>query len=142
MKWLDNKLYKILLGTASVTLLVGCTDSFLGQDPLSFYEPNTTYNTESGLDAALAVCDRHLRYMYTSGNSNNAPIASDYIFSDIGLYGKTDANATDLQDDLAAKIQPTSGLLDNGDGNHIMTLWNESFNGVKYANTLLAYVDM
>lgn len=141
MKWLDNKLYKILLGTASVTLLVGCTDSFLGQDPLSFYEPNTTYNTESGLDAALAVCDRHLRYMYTSGNSNNAPIASDYIFSDIGLYGKTDANATDLQDDLAAKIQPTSGLLDNGDGNHIMTLWNESFNGVKYANTLLAYVD-
>lgn len=125
----------------TAALLIGCTDNYLAQDPLSFYEPETTYNSESGLEAAMAVCDRHLRYMYTSGNTNNAPIASDYIFSDIGLYGKTDANATDLQDDLAAKIQPTSGLLDNGDGNHIMTLWNESFNGVKYANTILRYID-
>lgn len=130
-----------LFSVVSFIALMGCTDKFLNQDPLSFYEPNVVYNTEDGLDAALAVCDRHLRFMYTSGATTNAPIASDYIFSDIGLYGKTDANGTDLQDDLASKIQPTSGLLDNGDGNHIMTLWNESFNGIKYANTVLSYID-
>lgn len=141
MKHLNKNLCKSIFSIASVAMLIGCSDNYLGQDPLSFYEPSATYSTESGLQAALAVCDRHLRYMYTSGNTNNAPIASDYIFSDIGIYGKTDATATDLQDDLATKIQPTSGLLDNGDGNHIMTLWNESFNGIKYANTVLSYID-
>lgn len=141
MKNMNKNFCKSILWIASVAMLIGCSDNYLDQDPLSFYEPTATYSTESGLQAALAVCDRHLRYMYTSGNANNAPIASDYIFSDIGIYGKTDANATDLQDDLAAKIQPTSGLLDNGDGNHIMTLWNESFNGIKYANTVLSYID-
>lgn len=141
MKHLNKIFCKGIFCITATVMLTGCSDSYLAQDPLSFYEPTTTYSTESGLQAALAVCDRHLRYMYTSGNTNNASIASDYIFSDIGIYGKTDANATDLQDDLAAKIQPTSGLLDNGDGNHIMTLWNESFNGIKYANTLLSYID-
>lgn len=141
MKNININLRKSIFCIVSASLLAGCSDDYLSQDPLSFYEPGTTYTSESGMKAALAVCDRHLRYMYTSGNTNNAPIASDYIFSDIGLYGKTDANATDLQDDLAAKIQPTSGLLDNGDGNHIMTLWKESFNGVKYANTILRYID-
>lgn len=141
MKYLNNNFYKGIFYISSISMLMSCTDSFLKQDPLSFYEPEVTYNSEAGLEAAMAVCDRHLRYMFTSGNGNNAPIASDYIFSDIGIYGKTDANATDLQDDLAAKIQPNSGLLDNGDGNHIMTLWNESFNGIKYANTVLSYID-
>ncbi|MCD8385889.1 MAG: RagB/SusD family nutrient uptake outer membrane protein [Bacteroidales bacterium] len=131
----------VSFGLIMAGMLAGCSDSFLEQDPLSFYEPATTYNSESGIKAAIAVCDRHLRYMYTSGNTNNAPIASDYFFSEIGLYGKTDANATDMQDNFAEKITPTSGLLDNGDGNHILTLWNESFNGVKYANTVLSYVD-
>lgn len=139
MKYIN--IHKCILLAIAAVILSGCTDSFLDQDPLSFYEPSSTYSTESGLQAAMATCDRHLRYMYTSGNHNNAPILSDYIFSDVGLYGKTDANATDMQDDLAAKIQPTSGLLNNGDGNHIMTLWNESFNGIKYANTVLSYID-
>lgn len=141
MKRINQYITKSVFCAVSAVMLVGCTDSYLEQDPLSFYEPTTTYSTESGLQAALAVCDRHLRYMYTSGNHNNAPIVTDYIFSDIGLYGKTDANATDLQDNFAAKIQPTSGLLNNGDGNHIMTLWNESFNGLKYANTVLSFID-
>lgn len=131
----------ILLAVGASAMMTGCTDEFLAQDPLSFYEPSSTYNSEAGLKAAMAVCDRHLRYMYMTGNANNCPIASDYIFSDIGIYGKTDANATDMQDNLADKIQPTSGLLGNGDGNQIMVLWEESFNGIKYANTVLSYID-
>lgn len=136
-----TNIYKGIFVAASAAMLMGCSDNYLGQDPLSFYEPEATYNTESGLQAALAVCDRHLRYMYTNGNHNNAPIASDYIFSDIGLYGKTDAGAGDLMDNLADKIQPTSGLLNGGDGNYLLNFWNESFNGVKYANTVLSFID-
>ena len=124
-----------LFAAVAATMMTSCNDDYLAQDPLSFYEPSSTYNSEAGLKAAMAVCDRHLRYMFTTGNANNCPIATDYLFSDIGIYGKTDANATDLQDDFARKIQPTSGLLGNGDGNHIMVLWEESFNGIKYANT-------
>ena len=130
-----------LLAAVAAMMLTSCNDDYLAQDTLSFYEPSSTYNSEAGLKAAMAVCDRHLRYMFTTGNANNCPIATDYLFSDIGIYGKTDANATDLQDDLARKIQPTSGLLGNGDGNHIMVLWEESFNGIKYANTVLSYID-
>jgi hypothetical protein len=141
MKYINQKLYKSVVCAAAVGILMSCSDGFLAQDPLSFYEPAATYSTESGLQAAMAVCDRHLRYLYTSGNANNSPILSDYIFSDIGIYGKTDANATDLQDDLAHKIQPTSGLLGNGDGNNIQWIWDESFNALKYANTVLSYID-
>lgn len=136
-----HNLYRIALAALSAASLAACSDSYLDQDPLSFYEPTATYSTESGLQAALAVCDRHLRYYYTNGNTNNCPISTDYIFSDMGLYGKTDATAAGLQDDLAAKIQPTSGLHDGGDSNWIMTLWNEGFSGIKYANTVLSYID-
>jgi len=141
MKYINSKIYKGVVCAAAASVLMSCSDSFLEQDPLSFYEPAATYSTESGLQAAMAVCDRHLRYLYTSGNANNSPLLSDYIFSDIGIYGKTDANATDLQDDLAHKIQPTSGLLGNVDGNNIMWIWDESFNAIKYANTVLSYID-
>lgn len=129
------------MSVASVAITTSCTDSFLEQDPLSFYEPSSTYNTESGLQAAMAVCDRHLRYHFINGNANNCPIATDYLFSEIGIYGKTDANATDLMDNLADKITPTSGLGGNCDGNMIQLIWDESFNGIKYANTVLSYID-
>ena len=46
---------------AMASMLVGCGDSFLEQDPLSFYEPATTYSTEAGLQAALAQCDKQLK---------------------------------------------------------------------------------
>ena len=71
---------------------------------MSFYEPTTTYTTEAGLQAALAVCDRHLKMMIVDPkNGNNTPLASDYFFSEIGLYGKTDAGSG-FQDDLQINL--------------------------------------
>ena len=29
-----------------------------------------------------------------------------------------------------------------GDTNRLMYLWNEAFNGIKYANTVLSYIDL
>ena len=56
---------------ASAALLnTGCSDDFLAQDPLSFYNPENTYTTESGLQAAMAMCDYGLKEMLMDGNGN------------------------------------------------------------------------
>lgn len=130
----------ILTGTA---ILASCSDDFLAQDPLSFYEPTSTFSTESGLQAALAMCDRHLRnyWTYYSSSANNVPISTEYMFSDISVFGWTDVGGN-LQDDLAKKITPTSFLLNATNSvNHIGFFWDETYTGIKYANTILSYID-
>lgn len=46
-----------------------------------------------------------------------------------------------FQDDFANKLTPTSNMDTGGDTNRLMYLWNEAFNGIKYANTVLSYID-
>ena len=135
-----NKLFKGCMVFASLTMLGSCDESFLKQDPLSFYEPKTTYATEGGLQAALAMCDLHYKTMLMDGNGNVLPIASLYFMSDIGLYAKTDAGGG-IMDDFANKITPTSGMAGGGDSNAMIRFWDEAWNGIKYANTVLSYVD-
>lgn len=121
-------------------LATGCTDSFLEQDPLSFYNPNNTYTTESGLQAAMAMCDLGLKEMLLDGNSNMLPIASTYFASDIGLYGKTDAGSSVMMDNIA-RITPTSGMGSGGDSNAMSRFWTRTWNSVTFANTVISYVD-
>ena len=121
-------------------LLANCGNSFLEQDPLSFYEPKATYSTESGLQSALAMCDKHLLSMIADGNWNVIPMTSNYIMSDIGLYAKTDMGGG-FMDDFDAKLTPTSGMASGGDANAMQRFWNEAYTGIKYANTVLSYVD-
>ena len=135
-----NKIAKGCVAVTSVAMLGGCTDSFLEQDPLSFYEPKTTYVTEAGLQSALAMCDLHYKTMLMDGNGNVLPIASLYFMSDIGLYAKTDAGGG-IMDDFANKITPTSGMAGGGDSNAMSRFYNEAWTGIKYANTVLSYVD-
>ena len=135
--------YSILKGfsaVAAVSMLSGCSDNFLEQDPLSFFEPTKTYTTEAGLKSALAQCDLHYKTMLMDGNGNVLPIASVYFMSDIGLYAKTDAGGG-IMDDFANKITPTSGMAGGGDSNAMSRFYSESCNGIKYANTVLSYVD-
>ncbi|MDE5713287.1 MAG: RagB/SusD family nutrient uptake outer membrane protein, partial [Muribaculaceae bacterium] len=135
--------YNILKGfsaVAAVSMLSGCADNFLDQDPLSFFEPTKTYTTEAGLKSALAQCDLHYKTMLMDGNGNVLPIASVYFMTDIGLYAKTDAGGG-IMDDFANKITPTSGMSGGGDSNAMSRFYSESCNGIKYANTVLSYVD-
>lgn len=127
------------LAVASFAAVTGCSDSFLEQDPLSFFEPKATYVTESGLKSALAACDLHYKTMLMDGNGNVLPIASVYFMTDIGLYAKTDAGT--VQADFANLITPTSGMASGGDYNAMQRFYDETWNGVKYANTVLSYVD-
>lgn len=136
-----NKLNIKLAGLTLAMLLTGCSDDFLKPDPLSMYEPGATFSTVSGLEAAMAVSDRHLRIIMLDGNDNNMPISTELQFSEMGLWGKTDANGDQMQDNLAYKITPRSGLHSGGDANHILRFWNEGWNGIKYANTVINNVD-
>lgn len=140
MKKYIQKLFVGCLAIVSMVLLTNCSDSFLKQDPLSFYEPTTTYTTEAGLQSALAMCDLHYKTMLMDGNGNVLPIASVYFMSDIGLYAKTDAGGG-IMDDFANKITPTSGMAGGGDSNAMHRFWDQSWTGIKYANTVLSYVD-
>ena len=97
---------------AMSSMMVGCTSDFLEQDPLSFYEPAATYSTEAGLQAALAQCDKQLK-TYRIG----------------------------FQDNFDAKLTPTSGMAGGGDANYMQRFWDQGFSMVKYANTILSYID-
>lgn len=134
-----NKLVKGCMVLASAAMLVSCSDSFLEQDPLSFYNPGNTYATESGLRSAMAMCDLGLKEMLMDGNGNVLPIASLYFMTDIGLYAKTDAGF--FMDDFANKITPTNGMKGGGDENSMSRFWDRGWTSIKFANTVLSYVD-
>ena len=122
------------------SMMVSCGDSFLEQDPLSFYEPATTYSTEAGLQAALTQCDKQLKTYRIDGNWNNVGIFTNYLMSDVGMYAKTDMNGG-FQDNFDAKLTPTSGMAGGGDGNYMQRFWDQGYSMVKYANTILTYID-
>lgn len=140
-KTIINKVSLTAMALAGLSLMSSCSRDFLDQDPQSFYEPKTTFSTESGLQAALAMADRHLRLYWTNYTANNLnlPITTEYMFSDMSLYGKTDAGSG-FWDDIANKLTPTNGLYSN-DTNHTMFFWDQTYTGIKYANTVLSYID-
>lgn len=139
-----NYMSKSLLLLAGTTMLAtSCSDDFLKQDPLSFYEPKTTFATESGVNAALAMGDRLLRgiTVHYSGGSNNIPLSTEYFFSELALFGKTDVGAA-FCDDWATKLTPTTFISDGGNANSaIGYFWNQGYSGVKYANTVISNID-
>lgn len=139
--YMKNKLSKGILILTGAALLSACTDDFLKPDPLSFYEPETTFSTESGLQSVLAMCDRHLRLYWTNYEANNirVPIGTEYLFSDVAIYGKTD-NVGGAYGTWATRLTPTSGIA-NGDDNQIKYFWDQHYSGIKYANTILSYID-
>ena len=49
--YIKNKLSKGVLLLTGIAVFSACTDNFLKPDPLSFYEPETTFATDSGLEA-------------------------------------------------------------------------------------------
>lgn len=133
---------KFMLAGASLSMLAmtGCSDSFLEPDPQSFYEPAATYTNEAGLQSAMAMCDRQLLTLLIDGNWNHVSLSSNYMMSDIGLYAKTDMG-DGFQDNFAEKLTPTTGMAGGGDGNAFQRFWDQAYTGIKYANTVLSYVD-
>ena len=135
-----NKYAIAALGMAGMVALTACSDSFLEPEPLSLYEPTTTFSTEKGLMSAFASADKQLKAYWTNTEECDLmlPIMSEYLFSDIAVAAKTDdANAfTDIKE----RFTPNSGWY-NFDQNRLVIFWGETFNGIKYANTIISYID-
>jgi tetratricopeptide (TPR) repeat protein len=133
---MKKNLFKILLFSGAVaTTLTACKKTYLQPDPLSFYEPDATFNTKSGLDAAMATCDRHLRsyWTYFSYQDLGLPISTEYMFSDVAVASKTDDG--NIFADIGTRLTPTDMP------ERVGYFWGETYNGIKYANTILSYID-
>lgn len=136
-----NKLYQFAAGLLCATAMFsGCSEEFLKPDPLSFYEPTTTFSTESGLRSALAMVDRHLRtyWSFYSTQDLSLPISSQYVMSDLMVSGKTDDSNIFI--DVATRLTPQAGL-NNDNTNRLSYFWGESYTGIKYANTVISFID-
>lgn len=141
MKTIYNKIAKLAAPVLCAAVLSGCADSFLKPDPLSFFEPATTFSTESGLRSAMSYADRHMRRYYISENTNNIPLFTDQVFGDMVIYGKTDAGSG-FVGDIAGNLTPTSWMATSfNDGIMIGWMWNDTWDHVKAANTVLNFVD-
>jgi hypothetical protein len=138
----------LVIALCSSGLFNSCSDDFLKPEPLSFYEPGVTLSSESGMQAVMAMTDRHLRHYWThqennvGGNSN--PMGTEYMFSDLMAYGKTDETATGLNFQAGSLTPQNSGSGEgsgNSNGNLIQYFWTETYNGLKYANTIITYIE-
>ena len=127
------KLSKVLL--IIVIFFSSCKKDYLKPDPTSFLEPGATFSTRSGLDAAMAICDRHLRsyWTYLEVTQLSLPISTEYMFSDVAVAGKTDDGG--IFTDIATRLTPTEMP------ERVPYFWNETYNGIRYANTIVSYVD-
>ena len=138
-----NRNITVIAVLCGLVFLSSCKKSFLKPDPLSIFAPSTTFTTESGLQAVLAECDRHIRtyWTYYSAVSNSVPIATEYQFSDLAVYGKTDVSPSDPNFQIATGLTPIGGYHTTAnDGEYIGYFWDETYNAVKYANTILTYI--
>jgi len=144
MKQITQKLKPICLALflGGAVFLGGCSEEFLKPDPLSFYEPTATFSTESGLKAAMAICDRHLKLYYATDHNEMLTLGTEYIFSDLMVASATDKKS--MLCDVANMLTPTSdnSSLQNLDRtNSIWYFWKETYNGIMFSNTVIQFVD-
>jgi len=121
-----------------ILCLSACQDDFLDPDPLSLYEPTQTFTTEAGLTAAMATCDNHLKNYWTNTNPIDLmlPLQSESMFSDIAVGSKTDDAYAFI--DINERFTPSTGFF-NDDRNRLVIFWGETYNGIKYANTIIDF---
>ncbi|MDR1098328.1 MAG: RagB/SusD family nutrient uptake outer membrane protein [Tannerella sp.] len=144
MKQITQKLNCLCfaLFTGCILLFSGCSEEFLKPDPLSFYEPATTFSTESGLQAAMAICDRHLKNYWATDHNEMLTVGTEYIFSELMVASATDKR--NMLCDVANMLTPTSdnSSYQNLDRtNSMWYLWEETYKAIMYANTVIQFVD-
>lgn len=135
MKKIVIKISTILFILIATQIDIGCSEDWLKTDPLSFYEPSTTFTTKEGLEAALTTCNKHLRhYFYIDA----APFYTDILFSDVAVEGTTDKSGP--AQDINALVTPSSDN-NNENTNKINFFWIEGYYGIKYANSVISNID-
>ena len=137
MKSINKKLvYGLGMLFGALFISISCNKSYLKPKPLSFYTPETTYTTPEALQDALVACERNLRYDFFG---DGAPMITQCIFSDVSVEGTTDKSGP--AQDMNLQITPDAPLNDV-DHNRIGWFWTQSFYRLKYANTVLEYINV
>ncbi|MGN6490917.1 MAG: RagB/SusD family nutrient uptake outer membrane protein [Agriterribacter sp.] len=130
-----NKTKLIMPAVMLISVFASCKKDFLKPEPLSFYTPDATFNTPQGLKSTIIACERNLRYEWFG---DGAPIITQNIFSEVAVEGTTDKSGP--AQDLNLLITPTTQL-NHVDFNRIGWYWYEGYKGVKYANTVITFID-
>ena len=140
MKDYKNKIKSLSCLALGSLMLIGCSDDFLKPDPLSLYDPETTFSTRAGLDAALGSADKQLRAYWTNTSAIDLqlPLTSEYMFSDMLVAGKTDD--PNIFIDINERFTPQEGYYDD-DRNRLTIFWGETYAGIKYANQIVSFID-
>ena len=119
-----------------VLLWSGCSEEFLKPEPLSFYAPENTFVNAEGLNSALVACLRNSRHdVY----GDCPPFLNDNIFSEVAVEGTTDKTGPLM--DMPAQLLPDLDM-DDKDRTSIGWFWNEAYNRIKYANTVISRIDV
>lgn len=127
-----------ILGAALV--MTSCSRSFLDPDPLSVFEPKKTFKTESGLQASMAIADRQIKLYYAANDDAGLPLPTEFMFSEMLAAAATDK--VQLFANIADMLTPNSDdktAINLNRQNSIWHFWLESYNGIKNANTIIAY---
>ncbi|RNI33548.1 RagB/SusD family nutrient uptake outer membrane protein [Hanamia caeni] len=140
MKSINKKIiYGLSITLIAILTNLSCNKSYLKPKPLSFYTPDQTYTTAAALQDALVACQRNLRYDFFG---DGAPMITQCIFSDVAVEGTTDKSgpAQDMNVDITPDAINSKN--DNADHNRIYWFWEQGFYRLKYANTVLAYINV
>lgn len=121
------------------SFLIACNKSYLKPKPLSIYTPQNAYTTASALQDALVACERNLRYEFYG---DGAPIITQMIFSGLDVDGTTDKSGPAQNMNISITPDAITSGNDNADHNRIYWFWEQSYYRIKYANTVLAYIDV
>ena len=126
---------KAFLLIACIIGTYSCSDDWTKPEVLSDFTPENSLNTVKGQRAALSTCEKHIRMEFFGDGS---PIITENIFSEVAVEGTTDK--TTPAQDLNKLIRPDAPL-DSPNANRVGWYWKEGYKGVKYANTVITYID-
>lgn len=127
--------YRLLLVVSFILGTIGCKDSYLEPQPLSFFAPENSLIDAKGMYAALTACERNMRYEWYG---DNPPQITELLFSEICVEGTTDKPGP--AQNMNIQITPTSQL-NHTDYNRIGWFWLEGYKGIKYANVVISRID-
>jgi hypothetical protein len=124
----------IYITLVSAMLMVGCNDSWLTPEPLSFYSPSNTLINKEGMLSALTSCDRLLREEFVG---QHCPLLTSMIFSEQCVLGTTDISGP--AQNMDEKILPNSNN-DWDQTNRMFWYWKNDLLGIRYANTIITRI--
>lgn len=127
-----NFLFVIIIILAATS---SCKKEFLEPKELSFFTPGNALNNADGMRALLSQAMTNLRSEFYG---DGAPMITENIFAEVAVEGTTDKSGP--AQDLNLLILPDANL-NSANTNRIGWYWNQWYEGIKFANTVISRID-